>query len=105
MASTDFEPNGEAQAPPSIDWQAELARHGRWLRTVVAARIGEPDGVAEGTRTHQERKKRYGVSFVRLRYIVVDKVVPTSRSGPAPRGRRTPGAIGRRADHGNDGDD
>lgn len=25
-----------------IDWSAELARHGRWLRTVVVARVGDP---------------------------------------------------------------
>ena len=25
-----------------IDWPAELARHGRWLRTVALARVGEP---------------------------------------------------------------
>ncbi|MCG8586422.1 MAG: sigma-70 family RNA polymerase sigma factor [Pirellulales bacterium] len=28
-----------------IDWQAELARHERWLRTIVRARVREPDGV------------------------------------------------------------
>jgi RNA polymerase sigma-70 factor (ECF subfamily) len=28
-----------------IDWRAELARHQRWLRTIVAARLGERDAV------------------------------------------------------------
>ena len=31
----------------SIDWAAELARHRRWLRTVVAARCGESQAVDE----------------------------------------------------------
>lgn len=36
-------------APPStkIDWQSALAQHDRWLRTVVAARLGEPGAVDE----------------------------------------------------------
>ena len=29
------------------DWSAELARHERWLRTIVAARCGEPQAVDE----------------------------------------------------------
>ena len=33
--------------PPVIDWQAELARHDRWLRTIVRARVREPEGVDE----------------------------------------------------------
>lgn len=32
---------------PAIDWPEELARHGRWLRTVVAARLGCREGVDE----------------------------------------------------------
>jgi RNA polymerase sigma-70 factor (ECF subfamily) len=31
----------------AIDWQAALADHQRWLRTVVLARLGEPQGVDE----------------------------------------------------------
>lgn len=31
----------------SIDWMAELARQTRWLRTVIAARCGEPQAVDE----------------------------------------------------------
>lgn len=30
-----------------IDWTAELERHGRWLRTVIAARCREPQAVDE----------------------------------------------------------
>jgi RNA polymerase sigma-70 factor (ECF subfamily) len=32
---------------PPIDWQAALAQHDRWLRTVVLARLGEPQAVEE----------------------------------------------------------
>ncbi len=32
---------------PAVDWPAVFARHGRWLRTVVAARLGEPQAVEE----------------------------------------------------------
>ena len=31
----------------AIDWQSALAVHQRWLRTVVLARLGEPQGVDE----------------------------------------------------------
>jgi RNA polymerase sigma-70 factor (ECF subfamily) len=30
-----------------IDWQAALAQHDRWLRTIVGARLGEPQAVDE----------------------------------------------------------
>jgi len=36
------EPSG-----PAIDWGAALARHDRWLRTVVFARVGERQAVEE----------------------------------------------------------
>jgi RNA polymerase sigma factor (sigma-70 family) len=32
---------------PSIDWQATLAQHDRWLRTVILARVQEPQAVDE----------------------------------------------------------
>jgi RNA polymerase sigma factor (sigma-70 family) len=32
---------------PAIDWQAVLAQHQRWLRTVVFARVREPQAVDE----------------------------------------------------------
>ncbi|MEE8451923.1 MAG: sigma-70 family RNA polymerase sigma factor [Thermoguttaceae bacterium] len=38
-------PNGPDR--PAIDWPAVLARHDRWLRTVVRARLGEPQAVDE----------------------------------------------------------
>ncbi|MBN1394570.1 MAG: RNA polymerase sigma factor [Pirellulales bacterium] len=43
------EANRRSAHPPrakaAIDWSDELARHGRWLRTVVAARLGEPQAI------------------------------------------------------------
>ena len=33
--------------PACIDWQAALAEHRRWLRTVVLARIGDAEGADE----------------------------------------------------------
>ncbi|MFW5693117.1 MAG: RNA polymerase sigma factor [Thermoguttaceae bacterium] len=35
------------RADSRIDWAAELARHERWLRTVIAARLGEPQAIDE----------------------------------------------------------
>jgi RNA polymerase sigma-70 factor, ECF subfamily len=32
---------------PSIDWQAALAQHDRWLRTIAFARVREPQAVDE----------------------------------------------------------
>ena len=39
----------EASGKPAsgIDWAAELAKHDRWLRTIVAARLGEPQAIDE----------------------------------------------------------
>jgi RNA polymerase sigma factor (sigma-70 family) len=42
--------SGNRERTPSgsrIDWPAALAGHGRWLRTVVLARVGEPQAVDE----------------------------------------------------------
>lgn len=39
-------PDGLARVP-KIDWQAALAEHDRWLRTVVYARVGEAQAVDE----------------------------------------------------------
>jgi RNA polymerase sigma-70 factor (ECF subfamily) len=50
MAMTPTEPPNEPGAPVAgqpIDWPAMLAKHDRWLRTVVLARIGELHGVDE----------------------------------------------------------
>ena len=44
------QPKGQAPAAstlPEIDWQAALAEHDRWLRTVICARLGEPQAVDE----------------------------------------------------------
>src|SRR5690349_20169962 len=38
---------GDAARGPAIDWPAMLARHDRWLRTVILARVGEPQAVDE----------------------------------------------------------
>jgi RNA polymerase sigma factor (sigma-70 family) len=40
------QPEGRPAAP-GVDWAAALAEHGRWLRTVVGARLGEPQAVDE----------------------------------------------------------
>lgn len=37
----------DVAAQPAIDWSAILARHDRWLRTAVFARLRELDGVDE----------------------------------------------------------
>ena len=49
MAMTQPNPRREPQRPaqPEIDWQSALAEHDRWLRTVVRARLGEPQAVDE----------------------------------------------------------
>ncbi len=38
---------GDADERPTVDWSAALAEHERWLRTVVLARVGEPQAVEE----------------------------------------------------------
>lgn len=40
------ETDGLASTPP-IDWQAALTAHDCWLRTVIFARVGEPQAVEE----------------------------------------------------------
>jgi len=40
-------PHDGPAAPPPIDWQAALAEHDRWLRTVIYARLGEAEAVDE----------------------------------------------------------
>ena len=56
---------------PAIDWPAELARHDRWLRTVVAARTGEAQAV-------DEVMQEVALAAVRQRAPLVDgaKVAP-----------------------------
>ncbi len=43
---TSVRPEGPTTTP-EIDWQAALAEHDRWLRTVIYARVGEPQAVDE----------------------------------------------------------
>jgi RNA polymerase sigma-70 factor (ECF subfamily) len=48
MTKTTARTNADASAQgPAIDWPAMLARHDRWLRTIVLARVGEPQAVDE----------------------------------------------------------
>jgi RNA polymerase sigma factor (sigma-70 family) len=48
MTKTTARINADAAAHgPKIDWPAMLARHDRWLRTIVLARVGEPQAVDE----------------------------------------------------------
>lgn len=44
MTAVDAVSRGE---PGPMDWGAALDQHGRWLRTVVSARLGEPQAVDE----------------------------------------------------------
>src|SRR5260370_824364 len=37
----------DSSHPDGFDWAAALAHHGRWLRTVVSARLGERQAVDE----------------------------------------------------------
>lgn len=39
--------SGRATGAETIDWQAALVEHDRWLRTIVYARLGEPQAVDE----------------------------------------------------------
>jgi len=47
MAETTLLPGSEGFQKPQIDWAAALAQHGRWLRTVVLARLGERQAIDE----------------------------------------------------------
>jgi len=51
MSQTDEHHSGGGEAErhgaAGIDWPAALREHDRWLRTVVAARLGEPQAVDE----------------------------------------------------------
>jgi RNA polymerase sigma factor (sigma-70 family) len=50
MAMTTPDPREEPEAAAGsarIDWSKALAEHGRWLRTVIGARLGEPQAVEE----------------------------------------------------------
>jgi RNA polymerase sigma-70 factor (ECF subfamily) len=45
MARQDMSERPSEPAASRVDWPAVLAEHGRWLRTVVLARVGEPAAV------------------------------------------------------------
>jgi RNA polymerase sigma-70 factor (ECF subfamily) len=48
MTKTTARTNADVSAGgPSIDWPAMLAKHDRWLRTVILARVGEGQAVDE----------------------------------------------------------
>ncbi|MDX1962958.1 MAG: RNA polymerase sigma factor [Pirellulales bacterium] len=38
-------PSGKPAPVVPVDWEAALAQHGRWLRTIVIARLGDAQGV------------------------------------------------------------
>jgi RNA polymerase sigma-70 factor (ECF subfamily) len=58
-------------AAPAIDWKAVLAQHERWLRTVVYARLGEPQAV-------DDVMQEVSLAAVRQRAPLIDpaKVAP-----------------------------
>ncbi len=60
-----------ASTAPQIDWQAALDEHGRWLRTVVFARLGEPQAV-------EDVMQEISLAAVRQRAPLVDasKIAP-----------------------------
>jgi len=47
MRQSKSRPTNDTDDKPRIDWPAVLASHDRWLRTVVYARVGEPQAVDE----------------------------------------------------------
>jgi RNA polymerase sigma-70 factor (ECF subfamily) len=64
----------DAEARPAIaaiDWASALARHGHWLRSVIGARVGEPQAV-------EEVMQELSLAAVRQRAPLIDpeKVAP-----------------------------
>ena len=47
MADRKMLPTSPGGGMPPMDWQAILSEHGRWLRTVILARVGNPQVVEE----------------------------------------------------------
>lgn len=47
MAGASKTSSAKVAAGDRVDWQAALAEHGRWLRTIVLARVGSADDVDE----------------------------------------------------------
>ncbi len=63
--NTEIRPDETVDAP-SVDWRAALAEHDRWLRTVVYARLGEPQAV-------DEVLQEVSLAAVRQRSPIADK--------------------------------
>lgn len=70
QAKSSGRPDGPTRSP-RIDWQAALAKHDRWLRTVVYSRLGEPQAV-------EDVMQEVWLAAVRQRSPIVDrsKVAP-----------------------------
>jgi RNA polymerase sigma-70 factor (ECF subfamily) len=47
MAETTYPPGSDGSTKPALDWTAALAQHQRWLRTIVLARLREPQAIDE----------------------------------------------------------
>jgi RNA polymerase sigma-70 factor (ECF subfamily) len=64
-------PLDDSADPPKIDWQATLAEHERWLRTVIYARVGERQAV-------EDVMQEVSLAAVRQRAPIADpgKVAP-----------------------------
>jgi len=64
---------GNPTETAALDWQALLAEHDRWLRTVVYARVGEPQAVEEvmqevalAAARHTESDCAFAVDLIRF---------------------------------------
>lgn len=47
MAKSLSETSAVSSASPQIDWEEVLSQHRAWLRSVIAARLGEPQAIDE----------------------------------------------------------
>ena len=47
MKSSDTPPADGSAAVTTVDWPHALVENDRWLRTVIYARVGEPQAVDE----------------------------------------------------------
>ena len=74
---TTSEPRRPNADNPSaaIDWPAALAAHDRWLRTVVAARLGEPQAI-------DEVMQEIAMAVVALEVYAITALVPMRRHEP-----------------------
>jgi RNA polymerase sigma factor (sigma-70 family) len=82
-------PIGQSSSDAAIDWQLVLDEHDRWLRTVVYARLGEPQGVDEvmqevalaAVRQHAPLKDRQKVSAWLYRLAVTQSLLYRRKLG------------------------